>query len=148
MTQGLGQNIKYLDYNKASAPQRRQLDELKIEKGYILITDSGTLGRVIYATDFHDGALATNNLIRVVIEDEVLRGYAYQFLMSELGQHQLLRNSYGTIQDHLEPYHVADVLIPIPEDESVLKAIGLAAIGSVERFEQSHELFGRSPGIV
>ena len=84
MTQGLGQNIKYLDYNKASALQRRQLDELTIKKGYILITDSGTLGRVIYATDFHDGALATNNLIRVVIEDEALRGYVYQFLMSEL----------------------------------------------------------------
>ena len=144
MTQGLGQNIKFLDYNKASAPQRRQLDELIIKKGYILITDSGTLGRVIYATDFHDGAVATNNLIRVLIEGEALRGYVYQFLMTDLGQHQLLRNAYGTIQDHLEPYHVADVLIPIPEDESVLEAIGLAAIGSVERFEQSHDLFGRS----
>ena len=61
-----------------------------------------------------------------------------------LGQHQLLRNSYGTIQDHLEPYHVADVLVPIPDDESVLEAIGLAALGSVERFEQGHDLIGRS----
>ena len=144
MTQGLGQNIKYLDYNKASDQQQRQLQELSIRKGYILITDSGTLGRVIYATDFHDGAVATNNLIRVIIENEALRGYVYQFLMSALGQHQLLRNSYGTIQDHLEPYHVADVLIPIPENESILEAIGLAAIGSIERVEQSHDLFGRS----
>ena len=144
MTQGMGQNIKYLDYNKASAVQRRHLDELTIHKGYILITDSGTLGRVIYATDFHDGAVATNNLIRIVIEDEALRGYVYQFLMSDLGQHQLLKNAYGTIQDHLEPYHVADILIPVPDDRSVLEAIGLAAIRSVERSEQSHNLIGRS----
>ena len=144
MTQGLGQNVKYLDYNKASAVQRRQLEELTINKGYILITDSGTLGRVIYATEFHDGAIATNNLIRVVIEDEALRGYVYQFLMSDLGQHQLLRNSYGTIQDHLEPYHVADLLVPIPENKVVLEAIGRAAIGSVEWAEQGHHLIGQS----
>ena len=144
MTQGMGQNIKYLDYNKASAVQQRQLDELTILKGYILITDSGTLGRVIYATEFHDGAVATNNLIRIVIEDEALRGYVYQFLMSDLGQHQLLKNAYGTIQDHLEPYHVADVLIPVPDDQSVVEAIGLAAVRSVERSEQSHDLIGRS----
>ena len=144
MTQGIGQNIKYLDYNKASATQRQQLDELKIHKGYILITDSGTLGHVIYATDFHDGALATNNLIRVIIEDEALRGYVYQFLMSDLGQHQLLKNAYGTIQDHLEPYHAADILIPIPDDRSILEAIGLTAIRSVERSEQSHGLLRQS----
>ena len=59
---------------------------LTIHKGYILISDSGTLGRITYALEQHDGHVATNNLIRVVIEDENLRGYVYQFLKSPIGQ--------------------------------------------------------------
>ncbi len=39
---------------------------------------------------------------------------------------------------------MADVLIPVPDDQSVVEAIGLAAVRSVERSEQSHDLIGRS----
>jgi len=34
----------------------------------------------------HDGYMATNNLIRIVIEGECLRGYVYQFLRNDIGQ--------------------------------------------------------------
>ncbi len=79
------------------------IDKLYMRRGMILITDSGTVGRVIYATNYHDGAVGTNNLIRVVIEDEALRGYVFQFLLSPMGQHQLKANIYGAIVDHIEP---------------------------------------------
>jgi type I restriction enzyme M protein len=147
MTQARGENLKYLDYHKASAIQRKQLDALTIHSGHILVTDSGTLGRIIYATQYHDGAIATNNLVRVVIEDEALRGFVYQFLTSDLGQHQLLRNTYGTIQDHLEPQHVEEVLIPIPEDTAIVERIGRAALQSIEQAEQSRRLFDLSRGL-
>lgn len=139
LTQLRGENVKYLDENKATKNQRKQLEELTIRKGYILITDSGTLGRVIYARKKHDGVVATNNMIRVVIEDEALRGYVYKFLQSNLGQSVMLKNSYGTNQEHLEPYDIANILVPIPKDRAKLEEIGLKVIQSIETLEQAIE---------
>lgn len=137
MTQTKGENIKYLDRKKATKIQNRQLDELTIHNDWILITDSGTLGRVIYTLPCRDGVIATNNLIRVIIDDPYLRGYVYEFLQSSLGQNQMLKNEYGTNQSHLEPKHVADILIPIPKDTSNLKGIGESALKGLELMQQS-----------
>ena len=89
----------------------------------------------------HHGSVATNNLIRVVIADEVLRGYVYQFLQSRHGRRQLLKSTYGTNQDHIEPAHVEEVLIPIPKDRSLLEGIGSKALASVEHLQESREAF-------
>jgi len=136
-TQNKGENIKYLDFNKANNAQKKQLQQLKIYKDWILITDSGTLGRIIRARKEHDGVVATNNLIRVVIDDEILRSYVYQFLISELGQNQMLRHAYGTNQDHIEPWHVQDVLIPFSKDENIWKNIGKTALEAQDKLEES-----------
>lgn len=86
LTQLNSENVKYLDTTKATQQVKKQLDALTIYKGYILVSDSGTLGRVTYALSQHDGHVATNNLIRVVINNPYLRGYIYEFLKSDLGQ--------------------------------------------------------------
>ena len=137
VTQLHSENIKYLDEARCSAAQLKQLKELTIHKGYILISDSGTLGRVSYALNQHDGHVATNNLSRVVIEDENLRGYVYQFLKSEIGQSLMLKNAYGTNQEHLEPDVISDVLIPIPKDREVIDKIGSKVLSSISSIEQS-----------
>jgi len=139
MTQTKGENIKYLDRKKASKIQNRQLDKLTIHKEWILITDSGTLGRVIYALSHHEGVIATNNLIRVIIDEPYLRGYVYEFLQSPIGQNQMLKNTYGTNQEHLEPDHAADILVPIPKDNEVMKKIGENALKGIEFIQKSIE---------
>jgi len=113
------------------------IDKLYLERGMILITDSGTVGRVVYSTAYHDGAVGTNNLIRVVIEDRVLRGYVYQFLQSKLGQNQLKANVYGAIVDHIEPDDVKKIFIPIPKNPAALEAIGLPMLRSMDLQEQA-----------
>ena len=80
LTQLNSDNVKYLDSANASPQVKKQLDALTIYRGYILVSDSGTLGRVTYALSQHDGHVATNNLIRIVVEDIQLRGYIYEFL--------------------------------------------------------------------
>ena len=137
LTQLNGENIKHLDENRATKQQVKQLGKLTIYKGYILISDSGTLGRVTYALNQHDGHVATNNLIRVVIEDENLRGYVYQFLRSPLGQSLMLKNAYGTNQEHLEPDVISDVPIPIPRNPKVTETIGMLVLSSIESLEKS-----------
>ncbi len=138
VTQTRGENVKYLDLAKAKPAQLRMIEKLYLERGMILITDSGTVGRVVYATAYHDGAVGTNNLIRVVIEDEALRGYVYQFLSSRLGQDQLRQNIYGAIVDHLEPDDVKQVVVPIPKAPELVKAIGLPVIKSMQLQELAY----------
>lgn len=137
LTQLRGENVKYLDRNKATKTQNKQLDKLTIREGFILISDSGTLGRVTYALAKHDGVVATNNLIRVVTSDVPLRGYLYKFLQSNLGQSLLLKNSYGTNQEHLEPDVIAEIPVPIPKDRSKLEKIGSKVISSIKTLEKS-----------
>lgn len=130
-------NVKYLDSSKANAQVKKHLDALTIHKGYILVSDSGTLGRVTYALSQHDGHVATNNLIRIVVEDSAMRGYLYEFLQSELGQSLMLKNAYGTNQEHLEPDIIADIPIPVPKDKDLLAQIGNAVINSIDELERS-----------
>lgn len=137
LTQLNSDNVKYLDSSKANVQVRKQLDALTIHKGYILVSDSGTLGRVTYALSQHDGHVATNNLIRIVVDDPAMRGYLYQFLQSELGQSLMLKNAYGTNQEHLEPDIIADIPIPIPTDKDLLAQIGNAVVASIDELERS-----------
>jgi type I restriction enzyme M protein len=138
ITQTRGENIKYLDLAKAKPAQLRMIEKLYLKRGMILITDSGTVGRVVYATRYHDGAIGTNNLIRVVVEDEALRGYVYQFLSSKLGQDQLKANIYGAIVDHIEPEDVKNVLVAVPSDRTILEAIGLPVIRGIDLQEEAY----------
>ena len=148
MTQLNSENIKYLDEKKCNKQQLKQLQLLTIKKGYILISDSGTLGRVTYALKQHDGHIATNNLIRVIIEDENLRGYVYQYLKSPIGQSLMLKNSYGTNQEHLEPDVIGNVLIPIPKDYNTIKNIGSKVIESINNIETSISLNAEADEII
>lgn len=111
--------------------------KLYLERGMILITDSGTVGRVVFATRYHHDAVGTNNLIRVVVEDEAHRGYLYQFLSSKLGQDQLRANIYGAIVDHIEPDDVKNILVPVPRDRTTIESIGLPVIRSIELQERA-----------
>ena len=85
----------------------------------------------------HDGHVATNNLIRVVINNPYLRGYIYEFLKSDLGQSLMLKNAYGTNQEHLEPDVIAEIPIPIPKNKAIIKTIGEKVMTSIENLEVS-----------
>lgn len=137
LTQLNSDNVKYLDEIRANKQTKAHLEKLTIFKGYILISDSGTLGRVTYALDQHDGHVATNNLIRVVIEDPGLRGYVYQFLKSNIGQSLMMKSAYGTNQEHLEPDVIGEIPIPVPKSKKLTQKIGMQVIRSIEELEAS-----------
>jgi type I restriction enzyme M protein len=72
-----------------------------------------------------------------VVDDIPLRGYLYEFLQSELGQSLMLKNAYGTNQEHLEPDIIADIPIPVPKDRRVVEEIGNKVISSITELERS-----------
>ena len=86
------------------------------------------------------GKLISDDLIHIRIEDETIRFYTYMMLKHTLGQHQLLRNEYGSVQTHLEPSHVREVIVPIPEDREVLEQLVDALRESIAAREKSWKL--------
>lgn len=89
------------------------LHELYAQPGTVLITDSGTIGRVVFVTEDYRGWATTNNAIRLhQTQAEWPIEYLYVCLQSELGQYLLTRSTYGSVVDHIEPSHVNAIELP------------------------------------
>jgi Type I restriction modification DNA specificity domain. len=114
---------------------------LRAQYGDLLITRSGTIGRVAYATKRLVGAIVSDDMIRVRINDETIRLYVYAYLQSFAGHNQMLKNEYGSVQQHLEAKHISGILIPASPKWSYVKAIVDAARKSIEARERFEESF-------
>jgi len=139
-----GESAKYLDLKNAKPAQRKAVEVLTLQRDWIMIVDSGTagklLGKVGMTTAVHAGAVGNNNMIRVVIDDPARRSYVYQFLRSALGQTLLLRNVYGTNQDHIEPDDVKEIPIPFPRNQDRLNDVAAKVRDVVRLREESAAL--------
>lgn len=116
MLQDKRDSAKFVDLAKANAKQVRDFAIVSVREGDILLTRSGTIGRLAYVTDVMAGQIVSDDMIRVRISSERVRAYVVAFLLSENAANQMLRNEYGSIQQHLEPSHVKDLIIPVPDD--------------------------------
>jgi hypothetical protein len=110
------ESAKHFDLTRATPAQLRVIEAIRVRQGDIVISRSGAIGRVSWIGSRFDGAIVSDDLIRIRVPDERLRLYLYSFLQNRLAQDQMLRNEYGSIQQHLEPHHVADLVVPVPED--------------------------------
>jgi len=92
--------------------------EYLIKPGWILITRSGSVGRVLIANRFFTNAAISEHVIRIVPDENTPTWYLYVYLISEIGQPLLIRNIFGGVVDEIEPHHIANIPIPrIPELE-------------------------------
>jgi type I restriction enzyme M protein len=121
---------------------------VRVRKGDLLITRSGSIGRVAYITIRLDDAIISDDAIRVRIGNEDLRAYVFAYLQSEHAQNQLLPNEYGAVQQHLEPHHVSDLLIPIPADWSRVQGAVDAAQAHFASKEEAEAASARMAGAI
>lgn len=136
------ESAKLIDTKRASKKQQRTIKVLRVQPGDLLITRSGTIGRVAYGTTRLVGAVVSDDMIRVRIKNEVIRFYVYAYLQSFAGHNQMLKNEYGSVQQHLEAKHISGILIPIPptwDDVAIEKIISptRAAVQAREKLEAS-----------
>jgi type I restriction enzyme, S subunit len=94
------------------------IEELIIREGWLLITCSGTIGRVFYVSKRFDGWVATHDLIRVVPKPGVPVGFLHAYLTSPSAQMQILGHTHGGQIDHVTHHQVAGVMVPsLPDGE-------------------------------
>lgn len=75
-------SVKWLDMSRATPKQKRDYDAVRVQTGDLLITRSGSIGRVAYITSRLDGAIVSDDAIRVRIQNTDLRAYAYAWLQT------------------------------------------------------------------
>lgn len=67
-------------------------------------------------------------------------GYLFAFLSSSAGQAMLLQRTYGSVIQHIEPHHVADVPVPIPDHTFQKYVNNLVDAAARARSQASHLL--------
>ena len=87
-------------------------DELRLKKGSLLLTRSGTIGSVSYVSETLNGRIFSDDVIRITFNKEYDLGYVYTFLKSKTGNLILRTNGYGSVINHIEPSHLAEIQIP------------------------------------
>ncbi len=115
------------------------IDKLRVKRGQILMTCSGTIGKLSYVSSTLDKQIFSHDLLRIDCKIPSDAGYIYIYLKSKIGNKILLTNSYGAVITHIEPEHLATV--PIPNAPGEIKAkINDLIIRSYELRDESNDL--------
>ncbi len=87
--------------------------KLVIREGWTLITRAGSIGRMAYARPEMDAMACTEHVLRVIPDERrILPGYLFAYLSSKFGVPLVVGGTYGSIIQHIEPHHIADLPVP------------------------------------
>jgi len=122
------------------------LDDLMLYKDWILITRSGTLGKLVFTNRNHEGTIGTDDLVRIIPKEKsILKGVRVSFLSSKDGNGLLTQSGYGGVVQHIEPHHLEQLPIPVFPDsfqrlinEKIVSAINLRE-GAKELIEKAQK---------
>lgn len=97
------------------------IKELTIHTGWILLTCSGTIGRVFYVPQRLDGWVATHDFIRIIPHDNIPVGFLHAYLSSQIAQKQILSHTHGGQIDHVTHHQVGSIMVPILAKDKILE---------------------------
>jgi len=118
-------NKKYLSFVHHG---KRIKDQLTLEENMVLITCSGTIGKVALVAKHWEGWTANQHIIRVVPFTADIAGYLYIFLSTEYGCELINHFTYGSVVDEINDHHVCQVLFPLLKDSSIQTEINSLAL--------------------
>jgi len=126
---------------------KTDIEALRVKKGQILLTCSGTIGNcTIVNNTFHD-KIFSHDLIRINCKNEIDIGYLYAFLRTKIGRTLVNTNNYGAVVQHIEPEHLKN--IPIPNPSAMLKKrIHEIVLKSFELRDQSNALLEQAENLL
>ncbi|MDD3326551.1 MAG: hypothetical protein PHW25_05630 [Zoogloea sp.] len=113
---------------------------LLLKKGMIVVQEAGQLGgligRSVMVGSYLDGFSCSNNMIRIVPEDDIDGGYLFTLLSSEHGVRLLSREAAGSSIPHTDEQRVKRLQVPWPSRKD-REDIGAPAIRARELRDQA-----------
>ena len=136
--------MKPYDLKYIARSDKRNLAQCRISSSWVLITCSGTIGKVSIVSTVAEGWAASQHLIRIVAKrPDYNPGYIALFLMTPYGRHQMLSKTYGAVVDELTSDDLGHVLIP-DAPRYIQDAIGDKVLKAFENKEQASVLENRT----
>lgn len=112
-----------LDYLSTVANKNASL--YQIERNVILQTRSGrNLGPSALADACLAGYAVSDDMLRVHIQDDTLRFYAFTFFQTDTGLQILRRSKTGSVIDHLDEPHLRKQVVPMLGEEQIKSIAG------------------------
>lgn len=96
----------------ASKKYTPEIDRMLLQKGWTLISRSGTIGNCAFANAKHAQKLASEDVIRLVPNNILRGGLVYAYLASKYGHSLLTQGTFGAVIQHIEPDFVGSLPIP------------------------------------
>lgn len=107
----------------AKGAHTKDLPEIALKHDMILVTCSGTIGRVQIIPTYMEGWTANQHAIRCLAASDMNPGYLYAWLASEYGKKFIMRHSYGSVILEIDKDMLASVPVPLV-DEPTRKEVG------------------------
>ena len=86
--------------------------ELAVERGTILTTRSGTVGRTTLAFAAHESTLISDDLLRIRSHQNETWGWVYAYLCAPKSRAMMKSHQYGHVVKHLEVGHLNQLPVP------------------------------------
>lgn len=119
--------LRHRDSKYLSVLDREHIERCKLERGWILISRSGTIGRVAMCHRNFEGYVGSEDILRLIPDPTRIDPYFLAaFLSSPMGQSQIEALIYGSVIQHLSGAQLGSICVPIPNDKG-------ASIGKLVR---------------
>jgi type I restriction enzyme S subunit len=123
------------------------LDALRVRNGQVLISCSGTIGKVAFVAKALENHIFSHDLIRVTAKNKNDSGFLYAYLRSRTGNTILQTGKYGAVIQHIEPEHLSD--IPVPDAPVAIKEkIHNLIVQSYEKRDESNDLIDKANALL
>ena len=90
------------------------LPEIQLRHEMVLVTCSGTIGRVQIVPQYMADWTASQDAHRVLASDDMNPGFLYAWLGSDYGTELVRRHTYGSVVVHIDREQLAAVPVPMP----------------------------------
>ena len=125
----------------ASKSLTQGIEQMTLQKGWTLISRSGTIGNVTYVGETLSHFLVSEHAIRIKCKE--YPGYVYTFLKSNIGKTVVCSTQFGAVIQEIEPEHLASIPIPNAPIE-IKKKIHNLIIRSFGLRDESNELIDKA----
>lgn len=129
-------NKKYISIAK----HKDLIPDLEIHENTVLITRSGTIGKVAIAPRHWEKWVPSDHIIRVFPANDDIAGYLYVYLLSDYGHELITRYTYGSVVDEIDDNHVSRIAFPILKNQDVQNEINSLALEANEKRYQAYKL--------
>jgi type I restriction enzyme S subunit len=132
--------IKPYEIKCISTKVTRNIKDWMVETGWVLVTCSGTIGRISLIPKEWDGWTISQHALRIIPNTSLVNnGFLATFLLSGYGQQQIISKTYGGVVDELSEEDMRDILVPLPTKE-VQEDIGNSMLEAYQLREKANEI--------